>query len=37
MKHITEKFNETINISLGQVSTVNEAWGGAKHYSSELK
>ena len=27
MKTITERLNESVNISLGQVSTVNEAWG----------
>ncbi len=27
MKNLNQKFNETINISLGQISTVNEAWG----------
>lgn len=27
MKALSQKINETINISLGQVSSVNEAWG----------
>lgn len=37
MKHLTEKFNESYNITLGQVSTINEAWGSTKHYKSELE
>jgi len=37
MKHLTEKFNESYNISLGQVSTINEAWGSTKHYKAELE
>ena len=27
MKNLNQKINETINIPLGQISTVNEAWG----------
>lgn len=37
MKHLTEKFNESYNIALGQVSTINEAWGSTKHYKDELE
>jgi len=37
MKHLTEKFNESYNITLGQVSTINEAWGSTKHYKAELE
>ena len=37
MKHLTEKFNESYNITLGQVSTINEAWGSIKHYKAELE
>ena len=37
MKHLNEKFNESYNITLGQVSTINEAWGSTKHYKAELE
>jgi len=39
MKSITEKLNESVNISLGQVSSVNEAWGTepTRRFKAELE
>ena len=37
MKHLNEKLNESYNITLGQISTINEAWGSTKHYKAELE
>ena len=37
MKSLSQQVNEYLYISLGQVSTINEAWGSTKHYKAELE
>lgn len=37
MKNLNQIINETALISLGHISTINEAWGSAKHYKAELE
>ena len=37
MKSLSQQVNEDLYISLGQVSTINEAWGSTKHYKAELE
>lgn len=37
MKNLNKTINEATLISLGHISTINEAWGATKHYKAELE
>ena len=37
MKNLNQTINEATLISLGHISTINEAWGATKHYKAELE